>query len=121
MYFFIAIIFISELIITATVMFFIIKADKKACELSDKVLLSRDDLIGGIKTARCTIVQAKEKILAGIEYLSKKKRQYKINMIKNILIYILLFSLRGRCKKAASICSMIVMAKDFYDKNYATV
>ena len=36
MYFFIAIIFIAELIITATLLFFINKADKKVCEFSQK-------------------------------------------------------------------------------------
>ncbi len=121
MYFFIAIIFIAELIITATILFFVIKADRKACELSDKVLTSRDGLIESIKCTRELIVQAKEKILAGIDYLSRKQRQYKMKMIKHILMYVLLFSLRGRYKKAASICSMIVLAKEFYDKNYATV
>lgn len=119
MYFFIAIIFIAELIIVAAVLFFITMADKKVCVLSQKVLESKDGLIEDVKTVRCVIIQVKEKIVSGIEYLERKKRRYQINMIKNILMYVLLFSLKGRCKKAASICSMIAMAKDFYDKNYA--
>lgn len=121
MYFFIAIIFIAELIITATLLFFINKADKKVCEFSQKTIETRDLIINGIRDFRCVIIDAKEKIQQGIDYIIRKKEQYTINVIKNVLMYVLLFSLKGRCKKAASICSMIAMAKDFYDKNYANV
>lgn len=116
MYVFIAIIFIAELIIASTILFFIVVADKKVCALSQSVVSSRENLINSIKSARCLIVDLKDKICSGIEFLSRKKQEYMMNIFKNILMYVLLFSLKGNCKKAASICNLVLMVKDFYDK-----
>lgn len=115
MYLFIAIIFIAELIIAFSLIYFIVKADKKVCLLTDTVIQSRGDIKSVLNNINTVIKGLKDKINAAIHFLVKKKQDYTMNIIKNILLYSLLFILKGKYKKAASICNIIVMAKDWYD------
>lgn len=117
MYFFIATILIAELIIAVTLICQINKLDKKVCELSEKVTEAQPKV-------EATLTQMKEgvaKLVDGVyklcEFAKAKKQEYTISIIKNILIYLLLFLLKGKSKKYASAIQLVSALRDCWACN----
>ncbi len=115
MYFFIAIILIAELIITVTAICLIMNLDKKI-NLANKHLLEfRPKLynqVAMIKTAVTKFVKTLHNI--GIQ-AEEKKQQYLLSIIKNIMIYILLFNLKGKSKKCISAIQLASAIKECFN------
>lgn len=117
MYVFIAIILIAEFIIASTVICHIRKLDRKVCELCDEITLAKPVLQNGLTVfsgATSKLVKSVEDI---INFAKIKREQYIISMTKNLLIYFLLFMLKGKSKKYVSAVQLAVTLKDCWDKS----
>ena len=53
------------------------------------------------------------------KYAEIKKREYTMTIVRNILIYLLLFTLKGKSKKCVSAVQLAVLLKDCWDKGTA--
>ena len=119
MYFFIAIILIAELIIAVTVICLICKLDKKVLGLTQRVTNTRQK----IHNALISLKEGVEKLVLGVhgmcKYAEIKKREYTMTIVRNILIYLLLFTLKGKSKKCVSAVQLAVLLKDCWDKGTA--
>lgn len=115
MFLFIATIFIAELIITLTLIAYIVKADKAVKMLQKDVISLKPQIKTALLQFRQGVSGIKEKQELLFELVERKRNQYLINIVKAVLIYLLLFIIKGRCKKAASICNAILLVKDVWD------
>ena len=117
MYLFIAIILIAELIIATNVICLINKVDKKVLALDEKLCLSRAEICSGLKAFKDGV----EKFVVGVhslvEFGKRQRQKYMITMVQNILIYLLLFTLRGKRKKYAPAIRMAIALKDCWACN----
>ncbi len=116
MYFFIAIILIAELIVAINVICLINKLDKKALILNEQVLNVRPKMHSALSSLKDGV----EKLVLGVHGLCKyaelKKREYALIIARNILLYLLLFTLKGKSKKCVSAMQLAVVLKDCWDK-----
>lgn len=119
MFLLIAIIFIAEMIIALTLINYIVKADKAVIKLKADVSYLIPQIKAGLDGLKEAVHIIKEKQLWFFEYLEKKRNQYIINAIKTILMYLLLFLLKGKSKKAVSICNGIILVKELWDSALA--
>lgn len=115
MYLFIATIFIAELIIALTIVFYIIKADKFVLEYDNKLLNVRPKIQIGLLTVREFTLMLAEKTSSLFDFARKKRNEYILGAVKTVLIYLMLFLFKGKCKRAAALCQGIVLAKDFWE------
>lgn len=115
MFLFIAIIFIAELIITVTLILLIIKADRAVVELHRQAVALKPQIKAVLEGVKAGIKEVNEKQEIVINYLRKKRNQWLVNMAKTIIVYLLLFLFKGKCKNAASICQGLLLAKDVWD------
>ncbi len=115
MFLFIAIIFIAELIIAINLILLIIKADRAVVAFHKQAVAAKPQIKAVLEGVKAGIKEVNEKQEIVINYLRKKRNQWIINMTKNIILYLLLFLFKGKCKKAASICQGILLAKDVWD------
>ena len=115
MFLFIAIIFIAELIIAATLILFIVKADRAVVSLHRQAVAVRPQIKAVLEGVKAGIKEVNEKQEIVINYLRKKRNQWIVNMAKTIIVYLLLFLFKGKCKKAASICQGLLLVKDVWD------
>ena len=116
MYLFIATIFIAELIIALTVTLLIIKADKEILKINNTVCEKRKDLEKALGDFKYCVTSFGDYYDCMINSLKKKHRQFKINLIKNIAMYLSLFLLKGKYKKAAALLQFSVLFHDFWLK-----
>lgn len=119
MYFFIAIILIAELIIAANLIWLMLKLDKKVLEADQKVREIRPELKQGLKAAKNAVAKFVEGVHSLCRFAEKKKKEYTISIVKTILIYLLLFLLKGKRKKCLSVMQLAVVLKDCWDKGTA--
>lgn len=115
MFLFIAVIFIAELIIAVSLVVLIIKADKKVLQINSEVTQIKPKLRKGLEDFKDIIHMLKDKQILLFDLIRRKRNQYVMNIVKSILFYVLLFLLKGKCKKAASICNGILLVKDIWD------
>lgn len=115
MFLFIATIFIAELIIFSTLVFYIIKADKAVIELNKQVTEYKPQIQNALNGIKEAVIEISDKKDLLYEYLRKKRDQWIFKTIQTVLIYFLLFLFRGKCKKAAKICQGLLLAKDVWD------
>ncbi len=115
MFLFITTIFIAELIIVSTLIFYIIKADKAVIRLSKQVSEYRPQIQEVLDSIKTAVIEINDKKDLVYEYLRKKRDQWIFKTLQTVLIYFLLFLFRGKCKKAAKICQGLLLAKDVWD------
>ena len=119
MYLLIAIVLIAELIIATTIICQINKLDKQVVVLSDMIVELRPE----IKKALDVLKESVAKLVVGVHALCKyaeiKKQQYTISIIKNVLLYSLLFILKGKSRKCVSAVQFAAALKDCWDKGAA--
>lgn len=115
MYLFIAIIFIAELIIAATIISNINKADRFVCRISEKVSLSRPQTQKALLCFKECVICVQNSFEAATGFLKKKQHEFKMRIIKAIIIYALLIIMKSRFKKLATICQYLVFTKDCWD------
>lgn len=115
MYFFIAIIFIAELIIASTLISNIMKADKFVRNLNDKVAENRPKIEKFIFCFKDCVGCVKSSFEAATSFLKCKQREFKMRIVKMLIIYALLLVMKSKFKKLASVCKYLVWAKDYWD------
>ena len=89
MYFFIAIIFIAELIVTAFIISLIVKADRAVL----RVVKSREKILKSFATLKNSVVYVEKGIDWVLGYVKRKREEYLLKVTKTIIIYALLFML----------------------------
>lgn len=115
MYVFIAIIFIAELIIAGFILYWICRADAWALKMNRTVIRSGADLIAAVKIVRKSLSLVFSSIQKINLFVERKKAEFWRRIINLIIIYILLYILRIRFKKAATFCQCAVFLKDCWD------
>lgn len=113
MYVFILIILIAELIIALAIVFGILKFDRKVIELSNEI----DNLSPKIKQALKTTREQAQKVLVKVktvcEIIINKQEKYVINLLKNILFFIVILFSKGKNKKFLSGIELALSIRDF--------
>lgn len=116
MYLFIAIILIAELIIATNVICLIQKLDKKVVNLSNQVVEARPKL----DSALLCLKESVSKFVTGVHnlcvYAEKRTHKYITMVIQNVLMYALLYFLKGRSKRCVSALQLAFSLKDGWDK-----
>lgn len=110
MYFFIAIIFIAELIVTAFLINLITKADKAVLRLNEQVTQSREDILKALNCVKNSIIYIEKGIDWVLTYVERKREEYLMKLTKKLLTYALIFVLEmALCnsKKCKSVISGI--------------
>lgn len=99
MYFFIAIIFIAELIVTANIIKLIWKADIAVLKLNDDVSKAKGSIKESLIKFRKNIHCIETSVNCLVNYVNKKREEYILKIIKNILMYLLIFIIETKfCK-----------------------
>lgn len=115
MYLFISIILIAELIIATAIICQIVKLDKWAIATNIRVLELRPNIEQGLNAFKLGVT----KLVDGVQKLSFfiKSQQEKIilSILQNILITILIISLKGKRKKYLSGIQLVLALKDFWN------
>ena len=108
MYFFIAIIFIAELIVTAFIISLIVKADRAVLRLNGRVVKSREKILKSFATLKNSVVYVEKGIDWVLAYVERKREEYLMKLTKKLLTYALIFVLEmALCnsKKCKSVIS----------------
>ncbi len=116
MYFLIAIVLISELIIAVNLICLIYKLDAKVLALTDNISSNHNtikEILAGFKTGVSKLVIG---VHALCNYARMKKNQYTISIAKTILLYALLFILKGKSRKCLSVLQLASVLKECWDK-----
>lgn len=115
MYLFIAIILIAELIIAANIISLIEKLDKRVVALSYKVVESRPKLDKALNELKYSV----SKLVSGVHdlcvFAEKRRKKYISMVIQNILVYMLLFFLKGRSKRCIAALQLAFSLKEGWD------
>lgn len=99
MYFFIAIIFIAEIIIAVSLINAIRKADKAVCLINKNIPDKKAKLLLKIRHFKKGVHDIEQTVNNVINYFQKKKQEYTIRLIKNILIYVLILIIETKFSK----------------------
>lgn len=118
MYLFITIVFIAELIIASTLVSNIVKADRYVCKLNEKVLQSRPKIEKFLFNFKDCVGCVKSSFEAATTFLKRKHHEFKMRILKTVIIYGLLIVMRSKFKKLATVCKYVVLTKDYWDGLY---
>ena len=114
--FFITIVLIAEIIITFQVVSFILKIDKKVCELNEQIIALTPKIETGFTSARITL----NKILLALngfeQKLKSKKEEFKFNVLKSVVTTALFLLLNTNGKKIISTVELAFSLKDILSK-----
>lgn len=114
--FFITIVLIAEIIITIQVISFILKIDKKVCELNEQIIALTPNIETGFTSARIAL----NKILLALngfeQKLKSKKEEFKFNILKSLVTTALFLILNTNGKKIISTVELAFSLKDILSK-----
>lgn len=99
MYFFIAIVFIAELIITTSLINAIWKADKAVRRANEMVVKLTPQIYDGLNKFKKNVHSLEKSVSNAIAYFRKKREEYTIRIIKKILLYLLILIIETRFSK----------------------
>ena len=116
MYLLIAIIFIAELIIALTLISYIIKADNAVKKCRASLTNCHCYFEKTIKDIRFCVESFGDYYDCIMNSVKKKRRQFQINMVKNTVMYLSLFLLKGKYKKIAAFLQFAVLFHDYVSK-----
>lgn len=116
MYLFIATIFIAELIIAATFIFMIVKADRKVRELDNRVIEFKPVLKDYLKGFKKAVINFQNNVESFFSFIRKKRNQFTSKIIITVVMYAFLIFFKGRFKKAAAVFQTLVLLKDYWDE-----
>ena len=108
MYFFIAIIFIAELIIAGAIVCSICKLDRKVTALSDKVAETKPKIQSALESLHKNISETVTAVKDICIFIEKQRARYIVKFIQNILAILLMFMLRGKSKKYLSAIELAI-------------
>ena len=110
---FFVIVFIAELIVASKIIQIIKKADAKVCTVNEQILSARPQIKKGITSVRIEINKIHLSITQIQIKLKKKKEEYKIVLLKNILTGICFLLLNYNAKRALTTVELALSLKDF--------
>ena len=99
MYFFIAIVFTAELIITVSLINAIWKADKAVLRTNERVLKLKPKIYDSLNKFKNGIHSLEGAVDKFIAFFQKKREEYTIKLIKNILLYALILIIETKFSK----------------------
>lgn len=108
--------FAAELIIAFTVIFKIYRLDKCVNELNKTICGDKDKIKSILVEIRSAISEFREKFEQMQELIRRKKEEYLLNTTKTLLIYLSLFFLKGRYKKAVLAYQLISEIYEAFDE-----
>ena len=115
MFLFIVTIFIAELIITLTVISYIVRADNAVLKCQKDLIALKPQIKAALLGVREGVHLVKEKQVWLFEFIEQKRNLYMVNAIKTVLIYLLLFIVKCRFKRAAKVCQWVLLVKDLLE------
>lgn len=92
--------YIAELIIVFAVILKICAVDKKVREINDLVLANQNKIKTGMVGIRSLIENSAKSLINVKEIIKKKRQEYIVNFVKTISVYMAIFMLKGKYKKA---------------------
>lgn len=104
--FFFIIVFIAELIIVCSLISWILKLDKKVCELNECFSIINPIIEDTITSVRISINSAALTLNKIQIKIAQKKDKYKTLIIKNIVTFILFLVLSNNAKKVISVTEL---------------
>ena len=104
--FFFIIVFIAELIIVCSLISWILKLDKKVCELNECFSVINPIIEDTITSVRISINSAALTLNKIQIKIAQKKDKYKTLIIKNIVTFILFLVLSNNAKKVISVTEL---------------
>jgi len=114
--FFIAIVLIAEIVITFHIVSFIIKIDKKVCELNEQIVALTPTIEDTLTSARISL----NKVLLALnkfeQKLQSKTEEFKFNILKSVITTALYLLLNTSGKKVLSTIELAFSLKDIMDK-----
>lgn len=114
MYVFIAIIFIAELIITFSIINWILKFDKKMLAFGKELNKNLGTTTLLLKQATNLLRTTQNIIERSTGFLSRKKREFIAKIINLVIIYLFLFVFKVKFKKAAAVLQYFLIVKDLW-------
>ena len=114
MYLLISIVFIAELIIAAAIVSWLVKIDKKANEYTAQWITTEQDSINLIREFR-EILKTSQKVMKdAVDFVKKKKREFKRKLINLAIIYAILVIFRVRFRRATLLLQYLIIAQDLW-------
>ena len=114
--FFIAIVLIAEIVITFHIISFILKIDKKVCELNEQIVALTTTIEDTLTSARISL----NKVLLALnkfeQKLQSKTEEFKFNILKSVITTVLYLLLNTNGKKVLSTIELAFSLKDIMDK-----
>ena len=110
---FIVIVITAEVIITCQVISFILKLDKKICDLNNQITEITPEIERGFLSLRISLNKLLLKMNEFEQKLQSKKEEFKFKLLKNIITTVLFFALNTNGKK---IITTIELAFDIKNK-----
>ena len=114
--FFIAIVLIAEIVITFHIISFILKIDKKVCELNEEIVALTPTIEDTLTSARISL----NKVLLALnkfeQKLQSKTEEFKFNILKSVITTVLYLLLNTNGKKVLSTIELAFSLKDVMDK-----
>ena len=114
--FFIAIVLIAEIVITFHIISFILKIDKKVCELNEQIVTLTPTIEDTLTSARISL----NKVLLALnkfeQKLQSKTEEFKFNILKSVITTALYLLLNTSGKKVLSTIELAFSLKDVMDK-----
>lgn len=114
--FFIAIVLIAEIVITFHIISFILKIDKKVCELNEQIVALTPTIEDTLTSARISL----NKVLLALnkfeQKLQSKTEEFKFNILKSVVTTVLYLLLSTSGKKVLSTIELAFSLKDIMDK-----
>ncbi|MBO6181634.1 hypothetical protein J6O86_08115 [bacterium] len=114
--FFIAIVLIAEIVITFHIISFILKIDKKVCELNEQIVTLTPTIEDTLTSARISL----NKVLLALnkfeQKLQSKTEEFKFNILKSVITTALYLLLNTSGKKVLSTIELAFSLKDVMDR-----
>lgn len=114
--FFIAIVLIAEIVITFHIISFILKIDKKVCELNEQIVALTPTIEDTLTSVRISL----NKVLLALnkfeQKLQSKTEEFKFNILKSVITTALYLLLNTSGKKVLSTIELAFSLKDILDK-----
>lgn len=114
--FFIVLVLISEVIVTAHIVAFILKIDRKVCDLNEQIIKLTPVIEKELTSVRISL----NKILLSLnkfeQKLQSKTEEFKFNILKSVVTTALYLILNTNGKKVLSIIELAFSLKDIMSK-----
>ena len=119
--FFFTILFIAEVIITVHIVAFIIKCDRKVCEINYSMTGVKEilpDILGYVKGI---VSNASLNVSLLKKTISDKKNKYKFFILKHVITGLLFVLLNTKGKKIITFVELLFAFREFIDSAYKSM